>query len=105
MSQPVTIAIVGDHDPSADTHRATDASLGHAAAALGIDLAHRWVPTPALAEGAHPELAADSGVLIAPGSPYASMAGALAADTAGSVQCSSSVTIRIFGPVSSAILS
>ena len=38
MSAPVTIAIVGDHDPSAETHRATDASLDHAAAALGVDL-------------------------------------------------------------------
>jgi CTP synthase (UTP-ammonia lyase) len=79
MSGPVTIAIVGDHDPSAETHQATDASLGHAAAALRVDLAHRWVPTAALADDARRELAADTGVLVAPGSPYASMEGALAA--------------------------
>lgn len=79
MSAPVTIAIVGDHDPSAETHQATDASLDHAAVALGVGLSHRWVPTMALKADAHRELGADTGILIAPGSPYASMEGALAA--------------------------
>lgn len=78
MSSPVSIAVVGDHDPSSVTHRATDASLDHAAAALGVDLARRWVPTPDLA-GSTRSLAGDAGVWIAPGSPYASMDGALAA--------------------------
>jgi CTP synthase (UTP-ammonia lyase) len=79
MPGKVTIAVVGDRDPSSVTHRATDDSLDHAAAALGLDLAHRWVPTTDLAHGARDVLAGDSGVWIAPGSPYASMAGALAA--------------------------
>jgi CTP synthase (UTP-ammonia lyase) len=79
MSGQVTIAIVGDHDPSSVTHQATDASLDHAAAALGVDLARRWVPTPDLAANAGSLLAGDSAVWIAPGSPYASMDGALAA--------------------------
>jgi CTP synthase (UTP-ammonia lyase) len=75
----VSIAIVGDRDPAAETHLATEASLDHAAAALGLDLFHRWVPTRLLAESAGRELARDGGVWIAPGSPYASMDGALAA--------------------------
>jgi CTP synthase (UTP-ammonia lyase) len=79
MPQPVTIAIVGDRDPSNVTHRATEASLDHVGAGLPLDLDHRWVPTPALAADARSELAGDSGVWIAPGSPYASMEGALAA--------------------------
>jgi CTP synthase (UTP-ammonia lyase) len=79
MSGQVTIAIVGDHDPSSATHRATDASLDHAAAALGVDLAYRWVPTPDLAGDARGALTGDSAIWIAPGSPYASMDGALAA--------------------------
>ena len=78
MSQQVSIAIVGDHDPSADTHQATEDSLRHAAASLDLYLTFRWVPTPA-AESAGEELAADSAVWIAPGSPYASLEGALAA--------------------------
>jgi CTP synthase (UTP-ammonia lyase) len=79
MSQPVSIAIVGDRDPSADTHRATEASLGHAAASLHLDLAFHWVPTPAAAADARGALAGHSAVWIPPGSPYASMDGALAA--------------------------
>lgn len=79
MSGQVTIAIVGDHDPSSATHRATEASLDHAAAALGVDLARRWVPTPEVTANARARLAADSAVWIAPGGPYLSMEGALAA--------------------------
>jgi CTP synthase (UTP-ammonia lyase) len=79
MSGQVTVAIVGDHDPSSVTHQATDASLDHAAAALHVDLAHRWVATPDLAVDARRALDGDSAVWIAPGSPYASMDGALAA--------------------------
>jgi CTP synthase (UTP-ammonia lyase) len=79
MSGQATIAIVGDHDPSSVTHRATDASLDHAAAALGVDLARRWVATPDFAVNARRALAGASAAWIAPGSPYASMDGALAA--------------------------
>jgi len=79
MSGQVTIAIVGDHDPSSVTHRATDASLDHAAAALGVALVRRWVPTPDLAANTRGALTGDSAVWIAPGSPYSSMDGALAA--------------------------
>jgi CTP synthase (UTP-ammonia lyase) len=79
MSRQVTIAIVGDRDPSSPGQRATGASLDHSAAGLGLDVAHRWVPTTDLAAGARRVLAGDSGVWVAPGSPYASMAGALAA--------------------------
>lgn len=79
MPPQVTIAVVGDRDPSSVTHRATEASLEHAAAHLGLDLSYRWAPTPVLAGGAERELAGDSGVWIAPGSPYRSMDGALAA--------------------------
>ncbi len=79
MSQQVSVAIAGDHDPSSATQRETGASLDHAAAALQLDVSYRWVPTPLLAKGARRVLAATGGVWIAPGSPYASMEGALAA--------------------------
>lgn len=79
MTPKVTIAIVGDRDPSLVTHQATEASLEHAAAFLGLDLTYRWTPTPVLAAEAERELAEDPGVWIAPGSPYRSMEGALAA--------------------------
>jgi CTP synthase (UTP-ammonia lyase) len=79
MPSQVTILIVGDHDPSAFTHRATDASLAHVRRTLGIPLDHRWVPTPAVAARPAAELAGATGIWIAPGSPYASMEGALTA--------------------------
>jgi CTP synthase (UTP-ammonia lyase) len=66
------IAVVGDRNPANPTHLATDAALGHAGAR------HEWVPTPRVA--ADPSaLARFDGVLVSPGSPYASMDGALAA--------------------------
>ena len=79
MPGQVTIAVAGDRDPSSVTHVATDASLRHSAAGLGLDLALRWVPTTELAGDAGRVLAGTHGVWIAPGSPYASMDGALAA--------------------------
>src|SRR5205814_8372596 len=66
----MTIAIVGDHDPGSVTHAAT----GPAFARSGVPV--RWIPTPQ----AHADpavLAGYGGVLIAPGGPYLSMAGAL----------------------------
>ncbi len=79
MPPQVSIAIAGDRDPSSVTHQATEASLEHAAAFLGLDLSYRWTPTTVLAGGAERELAEDAGVWIAPGSPYRSIEGALAA--------------------------
>lgn len=78
MLHDATVAIIGDHDPEAPTHQATEAALDHAANALGVPLSRRWVPTRTLADDADAALAGASGVWVAPGSPYASMDGALA---------------------------
>lgn len=66
------IAIVGDRHPEYEAHRATDAAFS----ALGV--AAEWLPTPTL-DGGAAGLDGFQGVLIAPGTPYASMEGALAA--------------------------
>ena len=79
MPDPVSVAIVGDYDPTNETHRATETALAHAAASLGLDVSHRWVLTPTVETGTDGELAHDAAVWIAPKSPYASMGGALAA--------------------------
>lgn len=73
----VRIAIVGDFQPDHETHPATGAALDHAADALGLDLDHRWVPTPDPEGRAAQELGGTDGIWIAPGSPYASLQGAL----------------------------
>ena len=42
------IGIVGDYDPTAPTHSATDAAIAHAAAHLSLAVAARWLATDAL---------------------------------------------------------
>jgi CTP synthase (UTP-ammonia lyase) len=73
----VRIAIVGDYQPDHETHPATSAALDHSAAALGVEVASFWVPTPAPLGRAADVLAEADGAWIAPASPYASMEGAL----------------------------
>ena len=67
-----TIAIVGERVPGFPPHDATDAAIAHSAAALGVDVRARWVATD------EPLPAADA-IWCAPGSPYRSLDGALAA--------------------------
>jgi CTP synthase (UTP-ammonia lyase) len=76
----VDIGIIGEHDPGNETHVATDDALGHAATALGTSVDVTWLSTadvPATAPG--PFLERFGGLLVAPGSPYRSLTGALAA--------------------------
>lgn len=72
------IAIIGEYDACSAPHRATDAALEHAAATNGVRLDAEWVSTEGLDRDL-PRLRRASGLWIAPGSPYKSMTGALAA--------------------------
>ncbi len=65
------VAIVGDHNPSYPTHQFTDEAFAH----LGVEA--RWLPTPTLDDDPA-QLGGYDGVLISPGSPYVSTAGAIA---------------------------
>jgi CTP synthase (UTP-ammonia lyase) len=67
------IAIIGDFDPSNETHCGTNAALEHAGAAF------EWVPTEECDGAVDGLLGAYGGLLIAPASPYRSMDGALQA--------------------------
>jgi CTP synthase (UTP-ammonia lyase) len=73
------IAIVGDFNPEYETHHAIDASLVHAAEALGIRMDSKWVATACAARDADRILRNYDGLFIASGSPYRSMEGAFAA--------------------------
>jgi CTP synthase (UTP-ammonia lyase) len=73
------IAIVGDFNPEYATHHAINASLGHAADALGIRMDSKWVATACAARDADKILRNYDGLFIASGSPYRSMEGAFAA--------------------------
>jgi CTP synthase (UTP-ammonia lyase) len=72
MTGSPRIAIVGDYSELKETHRAIDAELSAA------DVEYAWIPTTAVDDPAL-TLADCDGLLIASGSPYASMDGALAA--------------------------
>lgn len=77
---PTKILVIGEYNESFPVHPATDAALAHAAAAIGARLEGRWVSTGELQGDDVSALLGDaSGLWIAPGSPYLSLAGALEA--------------------------
>ena len=80
MQRTLRIGVIGDFKPGNATHRATNLSLEHAAEMVSRPVESCWLPTQAL-EGEDRTKVLDSfdGFWVAPGSPYASMAGALQA--------------------------
>ena len=77
----VRIGVVGDYEPKRETHTATTAGLHHAATCLGVEADVSWVGTAQIGacEDWYPK--GFDGLFIAPGSPYESLDGALAAIT------------------------
>lgn len=67
-----TIAILGERIPGFPPHDSTDDAIAHAGEALGVDVHARWVATDEELPEAH-------AIWCAPGSPYRSLDGALAA--------------------------
>jgi CTP synthase (UTP-ammonia lyase) len=75
----IRVAVIGDFNRVKHSHWATEAALFHAAAALGVSVESRWVPTPAIEAHGAAELLGDAhAVWASPGSPYASFHGMLA---------------------------
>ena len=80
MKHSVRVGIIGDFNPKYPNHIATDAGLRHAADSLGIRWDSVWLSTPSLAgEGGSNDLREVDALFCSPGSPYASMEGALRA--------------------------
>jgi CTP synthase (UTP-ammonia lyase) len=79
MTTPARLAIVGDYDPTMYTHLAIDAALGHVREQREHALEWSWIATSMVANDAAAGLALIDAVWLAPGSPYVSMEGALAA--------------------------
>jgi CTP synthase (UTP-ammonia lyase) len=75
----LTIRIVGDYDPANATHLASTTALQDAARTLGLGVEIAWLPTVAIDSMDEPALREADALLIAPGSPYRSMEGALLA--------------------------
>jgi CTP synthase (UTP-ammonia lyase) len=75
-----SIAIVADFNSASKSHIATNDAVAHSAGALGLNVRPTWIPTSDLASGdVAKRLDGFAGVWIGPGSPYASMDGALSA--------------------------
>jgi len=73
------IGIVGDYDAGYAPHIATTGAIRHAAAARGVTVEVEWVPTDSIAEAPPSRLSHLGGLIIAPGSPYRDMTGAISA--------------------------
>ncbi len=79
MSRSASIAVVGDYKADNPTHLATTNALRHAARVVGAALDLQWVHTSRVKPEKPAEALDDfDGLFLAPGSPYASMEGALA---------------------------
>jgi CTP synthase (UTP-ammonia lyase) len=75
----IQVRIVGDFNARNVTHRASTDAVHHAAAATGIEVAVDWLPTDSIHSMEDPMLRSADALLIAPGSPYRNMDGALTA--------------------------
>jgi CTP synthase (UTP-ammonia lyase) len=75
----VRVALVGDYSSEVPAHRAIPGALERAAALLGQTVATTWIASPAWDDDAVGQAGAFDGLWCVPGSPYASMDGALAA--------------------------
>lgn len=78
MNSEIKVGVIGDFNPSSETHRATNDALEHAADFLSATARVEWIATPEL-ERAPVEsvLRGFHGLWCAPASPYRSMTGAL----------------------------
>jgi CTP synthase (UTP-ammonia lyase) len=68
------LAILGEFNPSSETHVATNSAIEHSKKVLEIDLDVNWVSTDEISEN---QLKSFNGYLVAPGSPYKDMEKAL----------------------------
>ncbi len=79
MPKRPRIALVGDYNPAVTAHQAIPRSLELAAKFQGDSLSWEWVGTASINPETAAELTGFAAVWVVPASPYASMAGALAA--------------------------
>ena len=78
MVDRLNIAVIGDFDGSYAPHVATNAAISHSAGALGLEVSMAWLATEPLETDLGAVATADV-LWCAPGSPYRSLVGALAA--------------------------
>ena len=64
------LSILGDFDPSKETHIVTNKAIEHSLQSLNNDLDINWIQTSDISENL---LQISDGFLVAPGSPYQDM--------------------------------
>lgn len=80
MPATLTIGLIGDYNPAAPSHPATNDAIAHAASALGLRVDARWIGTEPWTDPASLDRLNDfHGLWASPGTPYRSLNGALAA--------------------------
>jgi CTP synthase (UTP-ammonia lyase) len=79
MATIVHIGLVGDRRAEVAAHGAIPTALASAARLIELDVRPVWLPTDTLTAGVGEKLANFDGIWCVPGSPYSSIAGALAA--------------------------
>jgi CTP synthase (UTP-ammonia lyase) len=77
MPTTIRIALIGDYSPEITAHVAIPRALALAARDLDCAVEPTWIATVELAQAAAPTLAEYQAIWCVPGSPYASMDGAL----------------------------
>lgn len=92
MQPHLNIGIIGDFNPKNRTHLATNAAIKHAADVKQQSIAIEWIPTLHLEDKGTACLSSFQALWCSPGSPYASMSGALAA-----IQFARETNIPFFG--------
>ena len=73
----IRIGIIGDYDETSRPHVATSEAMSHALQQIGITMEFEWVGTETVGAAFEEITTRFNGYLIAPGSPYKSMEGAL----------------------------
>ena len=80
MGKALKVGMIGDYDPDRASHIATNWALNHAAEELAITVESSWLYTDSLDQtSTEKALKQFDAFWCAPGSPYASLTGALRA--------------------------
>jgi CTP synthase (UTP-ammonia lyase) len=78
VNPEIKVGVIGDFNPSNETHRATNDALQHAADSLSTTVRVTWIATEELARTpVDTALRGFDALWCAPASPYRSMTGAL----------------------------
>ncbi|HIH88643.1 TPA: CTP synthase [Candidatus Bathyarchaeota archaeon] len=77
MPRKLLVGVIGDFQPTYDTHTMTNLAFRQSADRLGVVVEVEWLPTPSLDMDIDAKMGRFDAFLCAPGSPYKSPEGAL----------------------------